>query len=219
MGMAAGNDSSNRYLVPAAQPEAPHTTSLEIKRSRFLAQCCHAPDAAAAKSFIGAVRALRPDASHNCWAYVAGAPGDTSRIGSSDDGEPHGTAGRPMLNALLHSGIGGICMVVSRWFGGVKLGTGGLSRAYQESALANLATLPTVEKMERASLEVALEYAHLDALLRILPAFEASLLAGEYHAAAELLIEAPLDRAGALKDAIASLSNGAARVTFRERPG
>ena len=66
----------------------------------------------------------------------------TARIGSSDDGEPHHTAGRPMLNVLLHGGIGEIAVVVTRWFGGIKLGTGGLARAYQESVQTNLLDLP-----------------------------------------------------------------------------
>lgn len=124
--MAVVNDA--RFSIPAVGPDNPHRTEAVIRRSRFLAQGCHCVSRADAIKFVDAIRAVNPDATHNCWAYQAGAPGDTAAIGSSDDGEPRGTAGRPMLNALLHSGIGQICVVVSRWFGGVKLGVGGLAR-------------------------------------------------------------------------------------------
>ena len=128
-----------RYPIPAAGPDRPHRTELLIRRSRFLAQCAHTPGPEAARAFVESIRRANADATHNCWAYAAGAPGQTARIGSSDDGEPHGTAGRPMLQVLLHCGIGEICVVVTRWFGGVKLGTGGLVRAYQDSVRENLA--------------------------------------------------------------------------------
>ena len=111
-----------RYPIPAAGPDRPHRTELLIRRSRFLAQCAHTPGPEAARAFVESIRRANADATHNCWAYAAGAPGQTARIGSSDDGEPHGTAGRPMLQVLLHCGIGEICVVVTRWFGGVKLG-------------------------------------------------------------------------------------------------
>src|SRR6185437_606076 len=82
------------------------------------------------------------DATHNCWAYVAGPPGSTSRVGMSDAGEPHGTAGRPMLTVLLHSGVGEIAAVVTRYYGGTKLGTGGLVKAYGGSVQLALESLP-----------------------------------------------------------------------------
>ena len=87
----------------------------------------------AARAFVEQIRTKHADATHNCWAFVTGAPGHSGQVGFSDDGEPHGTAGRPMLQVLLHCGVGEITMVVTRWFGGVKLGTGGLVRAYQDS--------------------------------------------------------------------------------------
>ncbi|NLG62975.1 MAG: hypothetical protein GX539_12100, partial [Candidatus Cloacimonetes bacterium] len=100
-----------------------------VQRSRFIATLAHAPDVESARAFIEEVRAEFPDATHNCWAFVAGPPGSTSHVGFSDAGEPHGTAGRPMLDVLLHSGIGEVAAVVTRYFGGVKLGKGGLVRA------------------------------------------------------------------------------------------
>ncbi len=102
-----------------------------------------AGDPESARRFIEEVRQEHRTATHNCWAYVAGPAGDSAFVGSSDDGEPSGTAGRPMLTALLYSGVGEIAAVVTRYFGGILLGTGGLVRAYQGAVKAGLKTLPT----------------------------------------------------------------------------
>jgi len=119
------NDSS-RYSIPLRV----HRVEESILRSRFITSVAHAPDAAAAHAFVQSIREEFPDATHHCWAFVAGPPASTTHIGMSDDGEPGGTAGRPMLTALLHGGAGEIVAVCTRYYGGVKLGTGGLSRAY-----------------------------------------------------------------------------------------
>ncbi len=185
-----------RYAVPDVAPQHPHSTEIVIRRSRFLAQCAHTPDAATARAFVEQVRRQYPDATHNCWAYAAGAPGNTAQIGSSDDGEPHGTAGRPMLQIVLHSGIGELCVVVSRWFGGVKLGTGGLVRAYQDSVRENLADLPVRQRVPETSLLLTVAYAHLDALRRMLPTYEARLESEDHVEAFQI--------------ALAGVSNGAA---------
>lgn len=198
-----------RYPVPASLPDAPHCSETTVRRSRFLAQCARASSPAAARAFVEAVRQRHPDATHNCWAFVAGPPGDTARIGSSDDGEPHGTAGRPMLQVLLHSGIGELCLVVTRWFGGVKLGTGGLVRAYQDAARGNLDGLPRVECVPLATVELVLDYAHLDALRRRLSGLEAQVEAEEYAARACLRVRLPDGHLDALTRTLADVSNGA----------
>lgn len=205
-----------RYPVPAASPAEPHCSETVVRRSRFLAQCARAASPAEARAFVEAVRGRWPDATHNCWAFAAGAPGDTARIGSSDDGEPHGTAGRPMLQVLLHSGVGEICVVVTRWFGGVKLGTGGLVRAYQDAVRENLAGLPRVERVPQKVAELVLDYAHLDALRRQLPALEAVVEAEDYAARASLRVRLPAERAAALADVLAAVSNGAGVLTLME---
>ncbi|MBO5491140.1 MAG: YigZ family protein [Desulfovibrio sp.] len=199
-----------RFDVPDASPERPHCTELVIRRSRFLAQCAHTPGPQAARAFVEHIRRRHADATHNCWAYAAGAPGDTAQIGSSDDGEPHGTAGRPMLQIVLHSDVGETCVVVSRWFGGVKLGTGGLVRAYQDSVRENLATLPLRRRVQETRLRLVLAYAHLDDLRRLLPAYEARIDTEDYQAEARLLLRLPEEHAAAFTAALAGLSNGAA---------
>src|SRR4051812_15595551 len=95
---------TSRYPVP----EARHRTTQTIERSRFICTLARAETVEDAQGFIREMSDEFPDASHNCWAYVVGAPGSTGRVGMSDAGEPHGTAGRPMLTVLLHSGVGEI---------------------------------------------------------------------------------------------------------------
>ncbi|MDR1659278.1 MAG: YigZ family protein [Desulfovibrio sp.] len=211
--MGRKSDSGERaasYPVPAASPQEAHCTEILARRSRFLASCARAPDAASARAFVESVRRRRSDATHNCWAYVAGPPGDTAHIGASDDGEPRGTAGRPMLNVLLHSGTGEICVVVSRWFGGVKLGTGGLARAYQDAVRENLASLVLAERVLSVRYAVILGYAHLDGLHRLLPRFGAKIITREHLTEAGIHLELPEAQCAAFESALAELTNGAA---------
>lgn len=200
----------SRYAVPAASPDQPHCTEILIRRSRFLALCAHTPGPVAARAFVEEIRRRHADATHNCWAYAAGAPGHTAQIGSSDDGEPHGTAGRPMLQVVVHSGVGELCVVVSRWFGGVKLGTGGLVRAYQDSVRENLSSLPLVERVPKARLALTVEYAHVDALRRLLPTFEAQTATEDYAAQAHFTLLLPEEHLAQFELALAGLSNGSA---------
>lgn len=144
----------SRYPVPAA----PCHTSMEIKRSRFLTFVERASSRDDAEAFLHSVRSRFPDAGHVCWAYIAGAP-DTTVKSMSDDGEPSGTAGRPMLNALQHSGLGEIVVAVVRYFGGIKLGTGGLQRAYADAVVQALAELTTRERVPRVAVVIHFDYA------------------------------------------------------------
>lgn len=118
------------YPVPAQRCRV----YLTVKRSRFIATIARSSNPRATKAFVQEIRDEFHDATHNCWAFATGPPGDTAAVGASDDGEPHGTAGRPMLNVLLHSEAGEIAAVVTRYYGGIKLGTGGLVRASADGA-------------------------------------------------------------------------------------
>ena len=157
----------SRYPVPAGV----HRTEQVIQRSRFVATLGPAATVDEAVAFVRAVAAEFADATHNCWAYLVGPPGSTGRVGMSDAGEPHGTAGRPMLTALLHSGVGDVAAVVTRYYGGTKLGTGGLVRAYGGAVQAALAALPRGERVEYVELAVAVEYAHVSAVQQLLERF------------------------------------------------
>ncbi|RPE77076.1 IMPACT family protein [Vulcaniibacterium tengchongense] len=127
----------------------PASHLLEVKHSRFLAQAAPAADAAAALAFVAQV--ADPAATHNCWAYRIG-----QEYRFNDDGEPAGTAGRPILAAIDGQGLDQVVVVVTRWFGGVKLGAGGLVRAYGGSAAECLRTAPRRELVRVA--EVGLDF-------------------------------------------------------------
>lgn len=161
-----------------------------------------------AKAFIARVREEFADATHNCWAFVVGPPGSTAQVGMSDDGEPHGTAGRPMLTALLHGGVGDVAMVVTRYFGGTLLGKGGLVRAYTAGVQQALESLPTTERVRKTRLAVEVEYTHVDGLRRLLPSYEVQVLAEEYSATVGYRLELPVTQVEALRTALNDLTLG-----------
>ena len=202
----------DRYPVPADR----HRVTQEIERSRFITTVAPAATLEEARAFIDEVRAEFPDANHNCWAYVVGPPGSTAAIGMSDDGEPHGTAGRPMLTALLHSGVGDIAAVVTRYFGGIKLGKGGLVRAYTGSVQQALETLPTRERVETATLEIVLEYAALTPVQQVLEEHEAEIVAEDYAADVTLTVELPKSRLAGFRAAVLDITRGRAAIEPHE---
>jgi len=201
-----------RYPVPAA----PHRVSDTIQRSRFITTVERVATVAEAEDFVRRMKAEFPDATHNCWAYVVGPPGSTGRVGMSDDGEPHNTAGRPMLTVLLHSGIGDVAAVVTRYFGGTKLGTGGLVRAYSGCVQQALAELPRTERVELARLRMEVDHATVSGLQRILPEYEAAVEAQEWGAMATFVVSLPASRADELRIAVANLTRGRATVADAE---
>ena len=172
----------------------------------------HAPDADAAHAFVDRIRAEFPDATHHCWAFVAGPPGSTTHVGMSDDGEPHGTAGRPMLTTLLHSGIGEIVAVCARYFGGVKLGTGGLSRAYSGGTKLVLETLPTEEKVDRVSVDLRLKYTDVDALQRLMADLDIVIEAETYETDVCYRCSVPSDALESFREAVADATRGTGAV-------
>ena len=158
------------------------------------------------------IRGEFPDATHHCWAYVAGPPGDSASIGMSDAGEPHGTAGRPMLDVLLHSGIGELVAVVTRYYGGVKLGTGGLVKAYGGSVQEALASLPTVRKVVRVAMRIIAGYADVETLRRTLKEYEADVINETYGENVIYVTAVPIDVADRFTVAIADRTAGRAIV-------
>jgi len=146
---------------------------LEIKKSKFIGHVEHTSDRQQAMDFIASIKKLHPQASHNCWAFQAGPPDSSQEIGCSDDGEPHGTAGKPILNVLLHSEIGEIAVVVTRYYGGIKLGTGGLARAYSETAKLTIESAKTLEKLDFIDIQLEIEYQQWSQLELLLQQYQA----------------------------------------------
>ena len=201
-----------RYPVPAER----HRTQVTIERSRFVCTIARAETTEAAQELIRNLHAEFPDATHNCWAYVIGPPGSTGRIGMSDDGEPHGTAGRPMLTVLLHGGVGDIAAVVTRYYGGVKLGTGGLVKAYGGAVQQALETLPRVEKVELVERSVTIGYASIDAVRQLLPIHEADVIDERYGEDVSYRLRLPASRVAALDGALLDATRGQVRLVVPE---
>jgi len=197
------------YKIPAKL----YRTEETIKRSRFIATVAHAFTEEDAKVFISIIKNEFPDATHNCWAYVAGPPGDTARIGMSDDGEPHGTAGKPILTVLLHSEIGEIVAVVTRYFGGTKLGTGGLVRAYSGSVKNALAGLSIKEKRDVITLTAILDYSKITAVRQMIESFNSEIIEAKYEADVSFKIELPKNNKDSFIHAITDLTGGEILIT------
>jgi uncharacterized YigZ family protein len=205
---------SERYQVPDLAIGQTHAVQLLVRRSRFFATLAHCPNVPDARSFIQAQRQLYADATHNCWAFCTGPPGDTARIACSDDGEPHGTAGRPMLTILLHSGVGELACVVSRYFGGVKLGTAGLIRAYQGAVRAVLSDLPLRPQMESITIHVRVSYKYIAVLRHILPMYEACIQQEKFAEAACFQITIPKTQLKAFSQVLSEHSAGSAFIIY-----
>ena len=199
---------TTRYPIPASETR----TEEIILRSRFITTLAAVGTLAEARAFVARVRTEFADATHNCWAYVVGVPGSTAQIGMSDDGEPAGTAGKPMLQVLLGSGVGDIGAVVTRYFGGAKLGAGGPVRAYSGGVKAGPLPLPPAGKDERVLLHVTLPYRLYQPLERLLPAFEAEVIESEFAAEVTLAVSLPVEHVNDWRDALRELSAGAIQV-------
>jgi uncharacterized YigZ family protein len=199
-----------RYSIPAGRARVEEV----ILRSRFITTAAPASSPDAARAYIADIRAEYPDATHHCYAFVAGRPGSSAQIGMSDDGEPSGTAGRPMLAVLLGSGIGDIAVVVTRYYGGTKLGTGGLVRAYSGGVKAVLDVLPVCEKIALTTMLAAGPYRWVTPVERLLPDFEASVAEQDFAADVTWRITLPEERAAALSAALVELSHGEIEVVL-----
>jgi len=145
-------------------------SELIVKKSRFIGCVQPVADRAAAQAVVQALRLAHPGAAHVCWALMAG-----GQSAANDDGEPGGTAGRPMLEVLRHHDLDGVLATVVRYFGGIKLGAGGLVRAYTDSIAQTLIEAPLVPQLRQRTLHCAVPYAFEGLLRRELAAADATL--------------------------------------------
>ena len=200
------------YNVPDLAPGAVHREEEVIRRSRFIVSIARVQGPEAAKAFIERIRAEHPDATHNCWAFQAGPAGSTAFAGCSDDGEPKGTAGRPMLTVLLHCGVGEIAAVVTRYFGGTLLGTGGLVHAYQGMVKKGLETLPVAERIETARICVEMEPRYYEHAASVIKRCEGTVLERAFAADVTLTVETAEANAEKLIAALGEISAGCIRA-------
>ena len=179
---------SQRYPIPAQTVR----TETTIKRSRFIATLGYANTVVAARTFIQQIRAEMPDATHHVYAFRIGYGGSVIE-GLSDDGEPAGTAGKPVMAVIRGADLGDVVIVVTRYFGGTKLGTGGLVRAYSGAAKAALDVLPITEKVTTVPVELTLSYPAYDQVKRLLPEYQAKILDETFAGEVMLRLSVPED--------------------------
>jgi uncharacterized YigZ family protein len=198
---------AQRYPIPAAETR----TELRVSNSRFIATIAYTPSVEEAKAFIGRMRSEFADATHNVFAYVVGY-GATTTLGMSDDGEPGGTAGRPALAVLRGSGLGDAAVVVTRYFGGTLLGTGGLVRAYGDAVRAVLEVLPRTEKIEKRQLLITIPYTSYELVKRLIAAHNGEIQDEEFAVSITLTLSFAVEDLPPFVAALTELTAGQAEV-------
>lgn len=190
-------------------PLGPARAELVVVNSRFIASLDYVDSAQAARAFIARVKGEFPDATHNVPAFIVG--GGASRVEfCSDDGEPSGTSGRPLLAALRGSGLGDVAVVVTRYFGGTLLGTGGLVKAYSEVGKRVLALAARAELAEFTELRLDIPYHLFDAFRQGLPDFDGSVIKEDFAESVKLEIDVLSDEVARFRSWLADLSSGGA---------
>jgi len=185
----------------------------KIKGSRFICDLAPAGETRAALEFVERVRASEPDATHHCWAFRLGSGGSRS----SDDGEPGGTAGPPILRRLVSADLVDVVAVVTRYYGGTNLGTGGLIRAYGSATAAAIEAAVIVTRRRMTSFIIDHPYDQSASVARVLAASDAQIVESTYDASVTLEVRVPATRAGTFPEAVRDETAGKARA--RERDG
>jgi len=184
------------------------------KKSRFIATVRPVSSEEEATAFINEMKKKYWDARHNCSAFVVGDHQEISRC--SDDGEPAQTAGRPMLDVLLKEGIHNAAVVVTRYFGGVLLGTGGLVRAYQRATQEGLAASILVEQKEGRRLSVSIDYAELGKIQYLIAQRDLIVIDTVYTEHVELHLMIPVEQKGEMEMEIVEATSGNADISWGE---
>jgi uncharacterized YigZ family protein len=194
------------YDIPA---QAVSLSEETIKKSRFITLLAHTAGVEAARAFVQQVKQEHPTARHHCWAWVAGAPDDSQQLGFSDDGEPSGTAGKPMLAQLMGSGVGEITAVVVRYYGGIMLGTGGLVKAYGGGVQQGLKKLARQRKVPMESFTLQCDYAQLSDIERLLQRFDGIIEESHYQDRIALRLALPHAQIDGFRQNLSDYSRGA----------
>jgi len=183
----------------------------EEKKSRFIATLRPVKSEEEAAAFIAEIKKKYWDARHNCSAYIIGKRGEITRC--SDDGEPSGTAGRPMLEVLTGSGVTNAAVVVTRYFGGTLLGTGGLVRAYTQAVKAGLDNSVIGTVTEGVELEVIADYNDAEKVKYLLSQKNIEPVKTEYSADVTLILQVPSDDADCIEKEITETTAGRCLIT------
>ncbi|PLA74650.1 YigZ family protein [Hydrogenovibrio sp. SC-1] len=178
----------------------------EIKKSRFIAYAKKVVSRQQAMEYVSELRVAYPDARHVCWGYVIGDPNNSTNSGCNDDGEPSGTAGKPILSQIHYSNIGNVVVVIVRYFGGIRLGAGGLVRAYRESAQKGLKALQTEDYIPKLELSLDCPYEEEALIRRVMASLQGEITDAIYTTQVNLLVSIPTHSLTLLQDQLASLS-------------
>jgi uncharacterized YigZ family protein len=193
------------------RPIGTHRAEIEVLRSRFIATLGLVETVEDTKARLASVASELTNASHHAYAYVVG-HGSSIIEGMSDAGEPSGTAGYPIMASLRGSKLGDCMIIVTRYFGGTLLGTGGLVRAYTDAAKAVLETAPTEQNVERSQLLVTIAYTYYKRLLRTLRSLEAVVDQEDFSADVTVLVTLPAANVEQLQTLLRELTAGKAVV-------
>ena len=199
--------------MPYKTVRAEAEESIVIEKSEFIARIAPVRTAEEAATFIDSVRAAHRRARHNCYAYSL-REGFETRF--SDDGEPQGTAGPPILDVIQKNGLTDVCVVVTRYFGGILLGKGGLTRAYSSAAAKAVLAARVMIMCEARTALIKLVYPQYERVLRLIPEFEIKTLNQDFadSVSLELLIKSDLCEPFVKK--LTDLTNGQAEITLSE---
>ena len=195
-----------KYKILYKEGEA----EISEKKSRFIAHIAPAQTEEEAQDFVEKIKKQYWDARHNCYVYSVGKNREYTRC--SDDGEPSGTAGRPMLDVILGEDIYNVAAVVTRYFGGILLGTGGLVRAYSRSLQEGLAASTVIEKTYGISMEVVTDYTGIGKIQYIAGEQKLPILDSEYTDRVVLHLLVPADQIAFVEKAITEGTNGRAKM-------
>ena len=179
-----------------------------VNHSRFICYLTPCTRIEEAKAQVKLLQQAQPQASHHCYAFLTKAANDSLGYGYSDDGEPSGTAGKPMLAVLQGGGIGQVCAVVVRYFGGTKLGTGGLQRAYADSVRQALIFLQAKTKIAMAAKTLACQYSQVDDVFHIISQAEGQVVEQEYLQQVQFSLLIPEAKLALVAQRLQTLSAG-----------
>lgn len=184
----------------------PTRAEIKVKGSRFIAEALPASTPTEAEVQVAAIRKREYDATHHCWAYRTGADGAQFR--SSDDGEPSGTAGAPILRQIDAKEVTNTLVVVTRYYGGTKLGTGGLIRAYGDAAAVAMADTVVREEIVRVTLKIRFPYDETSPAMRLIEEMDASMTGSTYGDDTELEVAVRASRVEAFREAFVERLRG-----------
>lgn len=188
------------------EPEGSSREEIEIKKSRFIGYAKKVLSRQEAMEYVSELRDMYPDARHVCWGYVVGDPNNSTNSGCNDDGEPSGTAGKPILSQINYSNIGNVIVVSVRYFGGIRLGAGGLVRAYRESAQKALLALQTVEYVPLSEVNLVCPFNEESQIRRIIDSLSGEISDISYASGVEMIIKLPDSSIAQLQESLMGLS-------------